>query len=75
MKPSQIKQIRGTLTQSEFAELIGTSPCLVSRWERGKHQPSRYYCSRMLHARKEQAHKEIARALETLRAIEAGYGL
>jgi DNA-binding transcriptional regulator YiaG len=71
MKPERIKQIRGTLTQSEFADLLGTSPALISRWERGKHQPSRYYRSRMLHARKEQAHKEIAQALETLRTIEA----
>lgn len=35
-----IKAIRGDLSQSQFAELLGVEQATVSRWETGKSNPS-----------------------------------
>ena len=37
---SNIRVARGARTQRQFADLVGTDPITVSRWERGKVLPS-----------------------------------
>jgi DNA-binding transcriptional regulator YiaG len=39
MKPSDIKRIRGDLSQVGFARIVGVSELTISRWENGHVKP------------------------------------
>jgi len=39
MKPSDIKRIRGDLSQVGFARIVGVSELTISRWENGHVHP------------------------------------
>ena len=45
MTPEEIKSIRSklSLTQIEFANLLGTTQIEISRWENGAHKISKSY--------------------------------
>jgi DNA-binding transcriptional regulator YiaG len=40
MEKLNVKRIRGTLTQAEFAELLGVSIRTLQDWEQGRHAPN-----------------------------------
>ena len=40
MKKLNIKRIRGELSQTEFAELLGVSVRTLQDWEQGRHAPN-----------------------------------
>jgi putative transcriptional regulator len=40
MRKLNIKRIRGELSQSEFAELLGVPVRTLQDWEQGRHEPN-----------------------------------
>jgi putative transcriptional regulator len=39
MTPNQVKAIRGSMEEADFALLLGVSPSTIWRWERGQIPP------------------------------------
>ena len=54
MTPTQIKKLRGQMTQAQFGKLIGLSARTIMRWENGQKKPSKTQMLFLKHLSKTQ---------------------